>query len=117
MTFPMQITYRHMDSSPALDERIRDLAARLATASSHVLSGHVLIAAPHQHSHQGRLFEVHLDLHVPGRRIAVHRSSAWNRAHEDAYVALRNAFAAARRKLAEYEQFLRRNVESHELQT
>ncbi len=109
--FPITITYRHMDASPALDERIRELAQRLSRASSHILRGHVVIEAPHQHSLQGRLFEVQLDLRVSGRQIAVHRSNAANPAHEDVYVALRDTFRAARRKLREHEQFLRRKVE------
>jgi ribosome-associated translation inhibitor RaiA len=111
MTFPITITYRHMDASPALDERIRELAERLSRASSHILRGHVVIEAPHQHSQQGRLFEVQLDLEVGGRQLAVHRTKSANHAHEDVYVALRDAFRAARRKLREHEQFLRRKVE------
>lgn len=111
MTFPISVTYRHMDASPALDERIGELAGRLARASSHILRGHLVIEAPHQHSQQGRLFEVRLDLQVGGRQIAVHRTKSANPAHEDVYVALRDAFRAARRKLREHEQLLRRKVE------
>jgi len=111
MTFPITITYRHMDASPVLDARIRELAGRLARLSSHILRAHVVIEAPHQHSHQGRLFQVQLDLQVTGREIAVHRTKAANPAHEDVYVAVRDAFCAARRKLREHEQFLRRKVE------
>ena len=110
MTFPITITYRHMDASAALDERICELAERLARVSSHVLRGHVVIEAPHQRS-QGRLFKVQLDLQVRGRQIVVHRTKSANPAHEDVYVALRDAFRAARRTLDDYEEFLRRKVE------
>ena len=110
MTFRITITYRHMDASAALEARIRELAGRLSRVSSHILRGHVVIEAPHQRAQQGGLFEVQLGLQVEGRQIAVRQTQSQNPAHEDAYVALRDSFLAARRKLREYEQFLRRKV-------
>jgi len=45
---------------------------------------------PHQHKNQGKLFNVRIDIGVPGSEIVVNRDQ-----HEDVYVALRDAFDAA----------------------
>ena len=45
----------------------------------------------------GRAFNVRLDITVPGKELVVNRE-----ADEDVYVALRDAFNAARRQLEDY---------------
>jgi cold shock CspA family protein/ribosome-associated translation inhibitor RaiA len=104
MQLPLQITYRHMDPSPALDARIRQLASRLERFSPQIMHCHVTVEAPHRHHRQGKLFDVRIDLTVPGHEIAIQRGSVADHAHEDAFVALRDAFRAARRKLQDYER-------------
>ena len=104
MKLPLQITFRHMESSPALEARIRQLAARLDRFSAHIMNCHVIVEAPPRHPHQGGLFEVRIDLTVPDKEIAVRRSHPLHHSHEDAYVALRDAFRAVRRQLEDYER-------------
>jgi cold shock CspA family protein/ribosome-associated translation inhibitor RaiA len=101
---PLQITFRHMQPSPALEQRIRDLAARLDKFSASIMHCHVIVDAPPRHQHQGGLFEVRIDLTVPDKEIAIRRSHPFHHSHEDAYVALRDAFRAARRRLEDYER-------------
>lgn len=113
MQLPLQVTYRHMDPSPALDARIRELAKRLEKFSPQIMHCRITVEAPHQHHRQGNLFDIRIDLTVPGREIAVHRGSAHDHSHEDAYVALRDAFRAARRKLQDYERERYQQVKSH----
>lgn len=104
MKLPLQITVRHMEPSPALEARIRELAARLDKFSASIMRCHVIVAAPAKHKHQGGLFEVRIDLTVPGNQIAIHRSPPLDHSHEDPYVALRDAFRTARRQLEDYER-------------
>lgn len=113
MQLPLQITFRHMEPSPALEQRIRELAAELEHFSAQILRCHVIVEAPHQHHHQGRLFEITLDLTVPDAEIAIHRAHPHSHAHEDVYVALRDAFRAARRQLEDYERKRRRQIKVH----
>jgi ribosome-associated translation inhibitor RaiA len=54
---------------------------------------------PHHHHHQGNPFTVKLDITLPGSEIVVNRDHA-----EDVYVALRDAFEAARRQLIEHAE-------------
>ncbi len=114
MQLPMQITYRGMDPSPALETRIRALADRLERFSPHIMRCHVIVEAPHRHQRQGQLFEVHIDVTTPGGELIANREHRIRQSHEDAYVALRDAFRALRRQLEEYERERRQDVKRHE---
>jgi hypothetical protein len=50
------------------------------------------------------VFHVSLHLHLPGREIVVSRDPERNHAHEDIYVALRDACDAARSQLEAIDQ-------------
>jgi cold shock CspA family protein/ribosome-associated translation inhibitor RaiA len=104
MQLPLQITFRHMEPSPALEARIRELAARLDKFSAGIMHCHVVVEAPSKHQHQGGLYEVRIDLTVPEKEIVISRAHPIRHSHEDAYVALRDAFRAARRQLEDYER-------------
>jgi len=52
---------------------------------------------------------VRIDIGVPGNEIVVNRDN-----HEDVYVALRDAFDAAKRQLDDYSRRLRRETKTHE---
>jgi cold shock CspA family protein/ribosome-associated translation inhibitor RaiA len=113
MNLPLQITLRHMEASPALEARIRILASRLDRFSTHITRCHVLVEAPHLHHEQGNLFDVKIDITVPDAEISIHRARPQDHTHEDPYVALRDAFRAARRKLQDYQRKHRRDVKTH----
>lgn len=114
MQLPLQITFRHMEHSPALESRIQQLAERLDRYSQEIMSCRVVIEAPHKHHHQGSLYTVRLDITLPGREIAVTREQHDKHAHEDAYVALRDTFHAAERQLEQRVQKRRQQVKEHE---
>lgn len=115
MQLPLQITFRHMEPSPALEARIRELAAKLDRYAQEIMSFRVVVEAPHKHHHQGSLFSVHIDITLPGGEIVVTRDQHDKHAHEDAHVALRDAFNAAARQLEQRVQRLRRDVKEHEV--
>jgi cold shock CspA family protein/ribosome-associated translation inhibitor RaiA len=113
MNLPLEIVFRHMDASPALEARIRKLAARLDRLSSRIMRCRVTVEAPHQHHHQGNLFDVRIDITAPNAQFSIQRASPYDHSHEDPYVALRDAFRATRRKLQDYEHELRGAVKHH----
>lgn len=102
MQNPLQITVRDMAHSPALDENIRGRVAKLEQYFSPIISCRVLAEAPHKHHHQGRQFTVRVDLVLPGKTIVVNHDH-----DEDVYVAVREAFNAAKRQLEDYAQIRR----------
>lgn len=114
MPLPLQITFRNMESSPALEARIRELAGKLEKFSHQILRCQVVVEAPHhQHHEQGALFDFQIDIAVPGKEIVIGHTHTRNPAHENAYVALRDAFRAARRQLQDYEKMRRQEVKRH----
>jgi ribosomal subunit interface protein len=108
MQSDLQITIRDMEHSPALEERIRDKVKKLEQVYPRIMGCRVVLEAPHRHKQQGKQFIVRLDVTVPGKEIVVNHDH-----HEDAYVALRDAFNAARRQLEEYGRIQRGDVKNH----
>src|SRR5258706_11272997 len=89
-----QITYRGMAHSPAMDSRIRELAAKLEDVYPRITRWHVVVDEIDRHKSKGNLFEVRIDVHVPGAEVV-----ATQQAHQDAYVAIHEAFDAIARQL------------------
>ncbi len=109
MNTPLQITFRDIEHSDAIETHIREKAEKLETFFEPIMSCRVVVEMPHQHKHQGKSFNVRIDIGVPGSEIVVNRDR-----HEDVYVALRDAFDAARRQLDDYSRRLRRETKTHE---
>ena len=83
--------------------------------SSRAIGCQVMFEEPHQHHHQGNLYHFRIDLTVPGKEIVVKRSPGDEHAHEDAFVALRDAFDAMRRQLEDYVRKRRGEVKTQEV--
>jgi ribosomal subunit interface protein len=102
MAVPLQITFKGIEASPALEDRIREKAARLDRFEHDILRCHVTVEAPHRHQRQGRLFRARVEVFVPRGDIVVTRESPHDHAHEDPYVAVRDAFDAVVRQLEDH---------------
>jgi ribosome-associated translation inhibitor RaiA/cold shock CspA family protein len=113
MPMPLQITFRHMEPSPALDARIRQRAEELDQFFDRITACRVVVECGNRRHQQGNVFEVRIDLTVPGAEIVVGRDSGANHAHEDAHVAVRDAFDAARRRLEDHARDRRGAVKAH----
>jgi ribosomal subunit interface protein len=109
MQLPLQVTYRGMESSAALEDAVRDKAAKLEQFHPRLMSCRVVIEQAARHKTKGRQFMVRVDLKAPGGEIAVNRDH-----DDDVYVALRDAFDAARRKLEDFAREIRGDVKRHE---
>ncbi len=115
MQLPLQITFRDMPPSEAMEAAIREKAAKLEQFFDHIMGCRVVVEAPHQHHRKGKLYRVRIDITVPGAELVVNRSPDDHHAHEDAYVAIRDAFDAARRQLDTRVARRRGDVKNHEL--
>lgn len=93
----VQITLRGISHSDALEARIREKVSKLAQRFPFLTGCRVVAEVPHRHASHGNQFVVRLDIAMPGSEIVVNRDH-----HEDVYVALREAFRAARRQLNGY---------------
>ncbi|HXZ97553.1 MAG TPA: HPF/RaiA family ribosome-associated protein [Burkholderiales bacterium] len=110
MQVPLQITFRNFPRSDAVETRIREKAAKLEEFHSRITSCRVVVEQRDRHRHQGKQFTVRLDIRVPGQEVAIDRDH-----HEDIYVAVRDAFDAAARKLEDVARVQRGDVKVHEV--
>lgn len=114
MKIPLQVTFRGFPHSDAVEANIRGKAEKLDHFFPDIMGCHVVVESHHRHHQHGNLYHVSIDLTVPGRELAVTRDPKKHQAHEDVYVAIRDAFDAARRRLEDYARELRGDVKTHE---
>lgn len=115
MQLPLQITFRHIEASEAVENNIRDHAGELEQFYDQIMSCRVVVDESHKHHHQGKLFQVHIDVTVPGKELVAGREPGQHHAHEDIYVAIRDAFDAMQRQLEDHARKQRGKVKSHEV--
>ena len=113
MQVPLQISFRNMDPSPSIEEVVREKAGKLERFFDRIVSCHVTVEAPHRHQHKGKLYKVRIDIGMPGKDVHVNQEGPKNQAHEDVYVAIRDAFDAAVRQLEDNARRMRGDVKSH----
>ena len=111
---PLQVSFHNTDPLPAVEEVVRERAARLDRYSEDITSCRVVIDMPHKHHHKGNLYQARLDITVPGDEIAVTREAPGHQAAERLPDAIQDAFAAADRLLEDYARRRRQDVKHHE---
>ena len=103
MAIQPSINFHQLPHSDALEADIRARVQDLEQVFDRITSCRVVVEEPHRHHQHGRLFEVRVELHVPGHEIIAGHFPADRRLeHEDAHVAVRDAFLAAQRQLEHY---------------
>ena len=115
MDIPLQVSFRNMDRSEAVEARVREKAEKLEKYFGHLTSCRVVVEAPERRHHKGKLFHVRIELGVPGKELIVNRHPKDKHAHEDVYVAVRDAFHAARRQLEDHGRKLDGKIKTHEV--
>jgi ribosomal subunit interface protein len=114
MRLPLEVTFRNMDPSPAIEARIREKASKLDAFCEDIMGCRVVVEAPHRHRNKGNLYHVRVDVTVPEGELVASRDPAEHQAHEDVYVAIRDAFNATRRQLQDYQRRRRGQLKQHE---
>lgn len=112
MQLPLQVTFKNMDPSPAVEAAVREHAERLDRFHQRITACRVVVEATQKRQHKGKLYGIRIDLTVPGREIAVNRVGPEDQAHEDIYVAIRDAFNAATRRLEDHNRVARGDVKT-----
>ncbi len=113
MKLPLQVVFRNMEPSSAVEAKIRERAEKLDVYCDDIMSCRVMVEARHRHHHQGNLYHVRVDLKVPDAELVASREPDEHHAHEDVYVAIRDAFDAVRRQLEDYVRRRRGQVKEH----
>ncbi len=106
---PPSITVRNVSLSEAAKSNILKRAKKLDSFYNRITSCRVVVDAPHRHHSKGMLYNIRIDLTVPGAELVVKREP-----RKDLYVAIRDAFDAARRQLKDFAFRQRGDVKTHE---
>jgi ribosomal subunit interface protein len=112
MQLPLQVTFRDVPHSDAIEAAIREKAEKLDRFYDRIMAVRAVVGTIQRHHHQGKLYNIRLDITVPGGEIVINRDKA-----EDIYVAIRDAFDAARRKLEDFARKQRGEVKTHEVES
>ncbi len=120
MQLPLQITFRNLETSSAVETRIRQEVAKLENFYNRIMGCRVAVETPRHHLQRGKIFNIKIDLTVPGGEIVVRHKPSLHSvakhteiekakksleiegAYKDIYVAIRDAFRSARRQLQEH---------------
>lgn len=113
MTVPLQITFRDLPSSSAVEAQIRERAEHLERVFDRLTSCRVIVEGRHRPQRAGKVAHLCVELTLPGKVITVGRGATEFEAHDDVFVAVRAAFDAARRRLDRYAQRRRGDIKSH----
>lgn len=111
----LQIVWRGMETSSALESDIEQRVEKLERLCDHIIGCRVVIEQLHRHKHRGNLFNVHVEVSVPGHTLVADHEHRKDHSHEDAYVAARDAFNAMGRQLEAFVRRERGDVKSHDV--
>lgn len=109
MRIPLQITFRKIPKSEAIEAIINEKASKLDRFYDRLMGCRVVVEESQGRQHQGKLYSVRIDLTVPGKELAVSRQE-----NEDVYISVRDAFDAAVRLLDEHGHIIKGAVKAHE---
>ncbi len=109
MEIPLQITSRDIELTEAIRAEINEKAGKLDKFCNRIMRCKVVIESPRRHQHEGKLYSVHIYMTVPGTELIVKQEL-----DKDLYVAIRDAFRDARRKLEDFVREQRSDVKHHE---
>jgi ribosomal subunit interface protein len=113
MKLPVQVTFRNMDASDAIEQAVRRKIDWLERFHPRLMGCRVAVEAPHRHRKHDQLYRVRIDLTLPGGEIVSGRAPTARESHRDVYVAMRDAFVAVRRVLQDRVRRQRGQVKDH----
>lgn len=117
MQQPLEIAFHNLDSSPALEAEIRKRFARLEKLCDRLTACRISVEALHNQHRTGNIYEVHIDMLVPGDELVVSRAphkAMEKYASPDVRASIRDAFRAAERQLKKYNRRLTGEIKRHE---
>ena len=113
MQLPLQISFRQMEHSPALEATVREKAARLDTFASRIMSCRIVVEFAGKHHVYGNQYNVRIDITLPGGEVVATREPGEHKEYKEIAIALRDAFDAAARQLEDHVRRQRGDVKSH----
>jgi ribosome-associated translation inhibitor RaiA len=113
MDIPLQITFRSMPHSDALERQIRERAGRLDALFDGVVSCHVVVGLEGHHHGGADRYHLSINVGLPGHEIIVSHHLSAEHQSEAAETTTGHAFDEADRQLEEWVR--RRRGQRHEV--
>lgn len=118
MQVPLEITYRDVPKTDAIEALLQEKIARLERVCDHISSCRIAIEKSHDRPESGSPYRVRIDLTVPpGHELAAVQNPAVGTQYEPLEAVIRDAFSAAERQLKELNQRQHNRVKSHPTQS
>jgi ribosomal subunit interface protein len=108
MKLPLEISARDVRINGETEELIRDKALKLDRFYDQIIGCRVKVDVPHRSQRSGIMYNVRIDITVPGGELIVKREP-----DEDLHVAIVNSFETAQRRVKEYADRQRGEVKTH----
>ncbi len=100
MRLPLEVTYRGLDASAAMDALIREQAERLRRFHRHLIACRVTLETTHKNGEADAIsYRVRVELSLPGDPIIASHDRSHHQPNFDPYAAIRQAFGVAERQL------------------
>jgi len=100
MNKPLEITFQGVEKSDAIEATIAEKAAKLEKHFDRLTHVRVVVAAPHRHSHKGKIYQIKIEVGVPDRApVVITHEPEVTQASQDLQTAIRDGFDAACRRL------------------
>lgn len=113
MNLPVTVVFQDMPPSPALRADIERRAENMLRFAQRIHACRVTLRRKESRHHQGNRYLVHVRVTLPGGEFEAGRTAEPDTGHEDAYVAVRDAFDALRRQLEDFTRIRRGDVKTH----
>jgi len=111
MSFPVQIVFKGIPHSDAVESRLRSKAEKLNKHCSDIKRCRVVVDVHHHNN--VNIYDINIDISVPDQEIVVNQTHHNRQEHEDIYSSIKHAFSAAERQLEDYSRIHRGDVKSH----
>jgi putative sigma-54 modulation protein len=100
MHSPVEIHFHGIEKSEAIEERVREKVSKLEKHFSRMTHCRVVLEAPHRSPQKPKVFQIKIEIGLPRRQpIVVCHEREGSHANEELPLAIRDAFAAALRKV------------------
>lgn len=113
MRSTLQISWKNVPQSPAVEDLIRRKVAWLEKLYPQLVHCRIAVESPDHKHHQGNHYLVRIDLGVPGSELVAGADPAAQHREEDLYAAVQKSFDVARRRLQDFSRKQRGEVKAH----
>ena len=114
MERPPEISFRNLEPSPVMRERIEGEIDKLEEFFDRIIGCRVMMEMRHKRRKVGNTYRVRIDVTVPGKELVVSRDPPGREAHVDPYLAIEDAFRAMCRLLQDHARRMRGQTKAHE---